>query len=500
MPNSLAERTIDRVTSAIKSGQVSTGSDLTRIITALGQDETAISIPELAKLIEQDSQILSRVITTANTLGYNPRGVRIDNAEQAVHVIGFKRIRSLALSLTLLEQAGRDNNPEVQRTMAALSLMSGVMAQAAARCGSLLDPDLAFVCGSLRNFGRLLLSAAAPDEFSAALVISSEDGEEEAMRRCFGISPLELGYELLRSARLPEVILHAVQAKPHAVPAELAWIDQQYIRLAQFSLELAEITMDRGLSAGAFAERSRRLIERHRKQLPQLEDALPEILESAETTLREYSRCAGIVRRLNPALDRLRCRRTGRDPVPPTGHTASGLPSDPRGEAFVIAATPLPPTEALDELAQLDDPEEAVPLMLGAIDHALKCHHLIYARREADTGKFSLTGGHSSLAPHLIGRSLIEPGRRDVLNLCQQRLENVYIRDATDLSIRSHLPPWLCTIDAPQSFVLLPVHHYRELIAFVIAGWDQPTDQNLDPETVRLLRLMIERVAALCAA
>ncbi len=473
-------------------GQVSAGADLSRIIYALGKDTSEISLADLAELIEQDSQILSRIISTANTLGYNPGNTRITSAAGAIHVVGFNRIRSLALSLTLMEHAGRTHGGSAHAEMAALSLCSGLVAQASANEGALLDPDLAFVCGSLRNFGRLLLSTLAAEDLKKTQEEFVEGGEDEAYRRNFGLTPLELGYELLRAQSLPEVVLHAVRDVPASALSALPWIDRQYLQLARFSLEFAETALDSTLSAAAFPDRIKTITARYQRDLPQLKDALPSILEYTENRLLQFAKAGSAGGQNNLGLHRFRARRKGRDLAPPLDLTA--------GPCGVVAPGPsMPIADALDEIGDVPHVSAAVPMVLGAMHYTLRCQHILYCPQQSTAGDFRLSHGRSALTNRLAGRRLCSRHDRDIIYLCRTRLENIVIRDATAEQIRPHLPHWLKSADAPKSFTIFPVHQAGQMEAFIIVGWDSTTALSMDPENLRVIRLLLTQVAELNA-
>lgn len=66
---------------------------------------------------------------------------------EAVHALGFQKIRTLAISILLVDSASQCLNPYEQREIASLSVCSGLMAQYLTQSeNSSLDPELAFVC------------------------------------------------------------------------------------------------------------------------------------------------------------------------------------------------------------------------------------------------------------------------------------------------------------------------------------------------------------------
>lgn len=311
--------------------------DLVRIIRALSKDEGSVSIGELAEMINQDSTVLMRVIAAANTFGYNPTNIEITSVAEAIHTIGFNRVRMLAMSLMLLDHAGRTSTPFEQRHMASVSLCSGFLAQVAAEHAGILNPETAFVCASLRNFGRLLLGTFMTDDFRAAMEASDAGEGDEAYRRIFGLTPFALGYELLKSANLPASILHAVrQHEPsNGSGSGIAWSDKAMHKLASFSLELSDLALNADLNDKAFADRQQVLIKQAAKEFPFLVERAPNILREAEQRLSVLSAAAGTASIGRVSRERLR-------------HRARHTPISGKPEIVIETHPPtyLPPHEA----------------------------------------------------------------------------------------------------------------------------------------------------------
>ena len=101
MSSTLAERTLQRATAALRSGPVACLPEIVKLLGTLSANSVEVSVTELADVIQKDPVILSKVIGAANTYGYNPTGVPVTTVTQAVHVIGYERIRTLAMSLVV---------------------------------------------------------------------------------------------------------------------------------------------------------------------------------------------------------------------------------------------------------------------------------------------------------------------------------------------------------------------------------------------------------------
>ena len=509
----------------MKSGQVASMPELVRIIRALSKDEGSVSIGELAELINQDSTILARVIAAANTFGYNPTRIEIASVADAIHTVGFNRVRMLAMSLMLLDHAGRTSTPYEQRQMAAISLTSGLIAQVAAEHAGVLNPETAFVCASLRNFGRLLLGTFMTDDFREALAAAEAGEGDEAFKRIFGLTPFSLGYELLKSANLPPVILNAVRLNEPVGGPEVAWSEKIMHRLASFALKFSEASLNSDLNDRAFARAQQDLIKRAGRDFPFLIERAPNLLKEAEQRLSLLSAAAGSAAIGSAVRERLRhrSRRTpinGKpempEPSPPSYLPPSEMPLAPTPAPSVppdpgiappsiaprpVRATPnLAAQTAVDTVvAQLSDTgkpvENPLPLALNAIWKTLQPQDMFFAGIDRSGRTFRIALGKGPLADRLGERVLIRQHERNAFFLCHDRLINLSVQNTEDPKIWRHLPEWLRTSDAPRSFLALPVHHDRVLQGILFIGWTHFRSAPFGGEELAPIQSLFELVA-----
>ena len=113
--SSLAKQTVQRAASALKAGQLNAMPEIIRLVHTLSKKDNDISIMELADLVKKDTGVLAKMLIIANGFGYNPNGVRVESAMEAIQVIGFERVRTLAIALMLAEQNNRGRSGDEQR-------------------------------------------------------------------------------------------------------------------------------------------------------------------------------------------------------------------------------------------------------------------------------------------------------------------------------------------------------------------------------------------------
>ena len=69
-----------------------------RSIAAMSTDDGS-STSELAQVILRDNTMTARVLKMANSVYYNPGGVRINTVSRSIVILGFDTVRNIALSI-----------------------------------------------------------------------------------------------------------------------------------------------------------------------------------------------------------------------------------------------------------------------------------------------------------------------------------------------------------------------------------------------------------------
>jgi HD-like signal output (HDOD) protein len=340
----LAEKTIKHVASKLETGEAAGLSEIVELIQHLSTNAFETSVGELATSIGKDVVVTAKVIAAANTIGYNPLGVPVSTITQAIHVIGFNKIRQLAVSLLLVENANRRLNPNEKREIAALALCSGLMAETIMTERGTCSPEHAFICASLRNYGRLLMTTFMIDDYRRAKELSQTTlSEDEAFQNIFGLTPLELGHHLLKSANLPDPILKSLRnLPPGAIKDAAENPDLQLLALADLSVKACELALRSDVSAQEFSFRASALASRSGKVFGLDASGLMGALANTGQQLSEFANSFGLSALTDQFAPRIRARAAGKDVVGYQPRTAGGSsPSiEPAAETVQPTQTP----------------------------------------------------------------------------------------------------------------------------------------------------------------
>ena len=558
MAPTLAQQTINRVAAGLEAGEAAGLSEIVELIQQLAGHALDTSVQELAALIGKDLVVTAKVITAANTMGYNPTGVEVASITQAIHVIGFNKIRQLAISLLLIENAERTLNPAEKREIAALALCSGLMAESVMEKHGTNSPEHAFICASLRNYGRILMTTFMIEDYRRARALAMQDGasEDEAFNQVFGLTPLELGYHLLESAHLPEPILKSLRAlPPDAVRKASQQPDVEILLLADLSVKLCELALRTDLNAEEFEKSARSLSSKAGRAFGLDVDGLLGALSDTGTQLTAFASAFGLSTLTSSLSPRLRARVDRKDPAGYAEFTRLQLeqtaePTDSAAEAVLngapasetvpakasdvaapvqrpkepISSPPIaaksveaPPTApkdepsatgevifqrafdaGIDQLASLLDEQpvdmnKVFRVVLQAALQGFSANEGMLFVRDRASLPYSAQLGQGTLYDSIRRQPLVRESDRNVCGICLQRLEDVFINDASDAKILIHLPPWL-KASKLASFVLLPIHEGRRPFALLLAGWPEKKTIGFTVSQIRQVRSMLKLV------
>ncbi|MCA1979423.1 MAG: diguanylate cyclase [Thiobacillus sp.] len=165
-----------------------------------------VTLGELARVIQTDPALSSRLIKLANTGSMIARPVV--SLQEAVVRQGLATVRQLALGFSLLDQyrSGACASFDYQAYWSHSLLMALTM-QALAEHVRVAAPDELFICGLLAQVGRLALATAYPAEYDAVLKTHRMDPSHALAireRAALETDHTELGIAMLTDWGIPK--------------------------------------------------------------------------------------------------------------------------------------------------------------------------------------------------------------------------------------------------------------------------------------------------------
>lgn len=501
--NQTAKRTLSRVTKGMQDGQCACLPDILRMIQTLTAKVPDLAVQELADLIKNDTVVLERVISVANSVGYNPTGLPISSVSEAIQIIGFDRVRSLSMALILLENSHAWQFTDERRQATLASLSAGLLAQELAP-DVMVNPELAFICGALRGFGRIVLTTYLLDELKEIESDGPELASDADYIEALGMTPLDLGFHLMQASHMSPVLLKTLKDyRPDRYRRDLVTPEDRLLALADYSYQLAVRATGGYLSAEQFAEAIQQIHKRYKRVIEVEPELMVHNLRRVSQHLQGLVDSCGHDAFSQHGIECLKARSEKQDPPP-------AIVSDV--QKIRVVELPLVEDEAkklsdegtktwqsgLDHLRELSTRQPVAGLRAAVSSELLRATK---AGFKADEGwlflppssgdGFVFADGFGSHVFILQGRTRIHTSDQGVFGLCLKRGESVFIHDAASAKIRPHLPAWFCNNVQIRSFLLLSIRDNDRPCGLLLAGWKNMRQVEIQPAHARMIRELL---------
>jgi HD-like signal output (HDOD) protein len=170
------------------------------------------SARDVQEIMSKDPGMAAKILRMVNSVYYGLKE-RVHSLEQAIAILGFKTIRSIALSISvinLFQQKDAGFNMKAYWTHSAVCACIG---RSIGTRIKLPDPELAFVIGLLKDIGMPLLVEHAPEELRAAIALAREYklSFKKAVRKVLDTDHTEIGAWLCEHWGLDDAITDAIR-------------------------------------------------------------------------------------------------------------------------------------------------------------------------------------------------------------------------------------------------------------------------------------------------
>ncbi|MBN1611094.1 MAG: HDOD domain-containing protein [Polyangiaceae bacterium] len=327
----------------------------------------AYSARQLSASILKDQALTAKLLRIVNHVYAHRFGGKVFSVNHAIVILGFDRVRSIALSISLFKNSKDRQNSDLAADSAIGCVVSGEIARSLADCAGVEDPEQAALCGMFRNLGYHLVVVYLPELHRQMLELMERQSWtlDAAAQRVLGLSLRKLGVGVAQRWRLPERLLQAI-ATVTAPGARPGRDEERLSALAEFSTELCEIVSS--AMPGTRDAELRDLLSRHRNLLALTQEELPELLQDVqETFVRRYSALGLDMRQSRFSRNLAMIGSQQRDSSPPSEPSSADVPSPDPLRVPRARQDPPAPAPALRAGAVRDAKAKptAVPLQLA---------------------------------------------------------------------------------------------------------------------------------------
>ena len=205
-----------------------------------------VELSEIARVIEHDPAIATRVLKTVNSSFYGLTR-RVGSIRQTLAYLGMETVKGLVLGFSLArtfqsdEDVVFDFNEYWRR-----SILAASAARALAGITRVCDPDEAFVAALVSDIGMIALWKHFDDQYLQLLDLANGDHEKlpELERRHFEIDHADIGAGMIEGWKFPSEIVDVVLLHHHGESVMAA--DEQMRRVVLLAGMVAESFVSEG--------------------------------------------------------------------------------------------------------------------------------------------------------------------------------------------------------------------------------------------------------------
>lgn len=178
------------------------------------------SASELSSVILQDPSMTARILKAANSFFYNPSRREINTITRAVVLLGFESIRSLCMSIAMVESLGKGKQRDRMAQEMAHSFHAATQARTFAEKRKDKSPEEVFVATLLLNIGKIAFWCFADDDAERLEAAMSKPGvtAEQAEKSVLGFPLRELTRGLSKEWQLGGLLENTLAGKEGSDP------------------------------------------------------------------------------------------------------------------------------------------------------------------------------------------------------------------------------------------------------------------------------------------
>ena len=255
-------------------------------VSALTSSEDT-SISALADTVLQDYGLAQKLLRLVNTLAYAQHG-QVTTVSRAVLLMGFDRVRSVAMGLMLFERLQAEAKTPALVDALNMSFYSAILGRSMAEQTGIADKEETFITALFHNLGRTLVALYLPAEAKA--IRAEGEPQDAAVLRVLGMSYSSIGVAVARALNLPERMLQSMSrvtgSQTHASMTD----EEKLGALATLSNAVADALATKA-SPKLKRQAIEKLVKSYGSQFAGLDGkTMDTLIAGAETELHEHSK------------------------------------------------------------------------------------------------------------------------------------------------------------------------------------------------------------------
>lgn len=218
-------------------------------------DNPSKSIADAAFVIEKDAGLAIRLLKIVNSAFYGFPS-KIASIDRAINLIGTRELQNIILGTVVIDRfSGLPGELISMHDFWARNLRCALIAQGIDQHLGRPFSEAIFICGILHNIGQLVFFRRIPElaKEVSLLLDADEDltgGDEIKFERSIiGFDHFEVGAELTKLWKLPDIISESIRLHPYPDNTEEFYKIAAILRVADYYSKLGETDIDEVVSS-----------------------------------------------------------------------------------------------------------------------------------------------------------------------------------------------------------------------------------------------------------
>jgi HD-like signal output (HDOD) protein len=206
--------TISRASLSDIIARVHTVPSLPEVVTQVCRlvNDSSSDAKQVNSIMVKDAAMASKMLRLVNSVYYG-LNEPVHDLEQAIVILGFKTIRSIALSVSVLSMFQQQSANFNMKAFWTHSAVSACLCRLIAAKSKACDPELAFTLGLIKDLGKVILVENAPEETRAIIAVAREFrlSFTTAARKVLDTDDAEIGAWLAKKWDMEARLVESIQ-------------------------------------------------------------------------------------------------------------------------------------------------------------------------------------------------------------------------------------------------------------------------------------------------
>ena len=466
---------------------------------------------KLAQAILQDFSLTNKLLKLVNTVSYSQFGGQINTISKAVSILGFESVRSIAMSLILMDFLQNKSQAQEMKDDVISSFFAGIVAVQLSEGMNAQDIEETMICAMFMNLGRMIAKFYFFEESEEITRMMEDKGvdEDHAAMKVLGVSYNELGIGIAKTWNFPDRLIAGMQKLQGAkivMPAGDIGPMSVTVNLANEICAIATVSDLKGKQ-----EALKKIRGRYAGVADATEARLAASLENGLEDLSLRAQVLGLDTSNSIALKKLRtwlyhaddnkkaAKLEQKKDDSLNGVTTIDLTIDSRTLVNAEIEEKIDPEAVLSNGIQdvtntlvgeykLND---VLQMVLETIYRGLGFRHVLIFSRDIKQGlmvaRFGFGDGVSDIIPCFRFPLAFEA---DVFHLALQKGLDIVIEDVAAPNIASKIPSWFSKAVNSGYFLLLPIVVNKIAVGMIYADMQEARKFKITPKQLSMLRTL----------